>query len=239
MMLRTWVRDWLRARGYVWFRKPELPWGLDLQSDLERWFDLDAFACVIDVGAHVGKLSLQFARMCPRAQVIAFEMMPRTFEELKTNTRSSPRIRPFCIGLSDESGTAVLRVEQDSQLNSLRNRDAAPGNGQAVPIALRRLDDMAAELGIATIDLLKVDAEGFDLQVLKGAVKLFEAGQVRAVWVEVDFGNSSIVHGNFIDIAGWLAQWGLRPLSFYDTMVLERNGVAYLDYTNALFVREA
>jgi FkbM family methyltransferase len=182
---------------------------------------------------------LQFARMCPRAQVIAFEMMPPTFAQLKSNIKSVPRIHAHCVGLSDESGTATLRIEQDSQLNSLRNREATPDGAKTVPIALRRLDDMAAELGIAAIDLLKVDAEGFDLQVLKGAVKLFEAGQVRAVWVEVDFGNSSIVHGNFIDIAGWLAQWGLRPLGFYDTMVLERNGAAYLDYTNALFVREA
>lgn len=239
MTLRTSLRDGLRARGYVWFRKPELPWGLDLQTDLQRWFDLDAFTCVVDVGAHVGKFSLQFAQMCPRAQVIAFEMMPPTFETLKTNVQGVARIQPHCVGLSDETGSVMLRVEQDSQLNSLRNRTTAPDGAATVPIALRRLDDMAAELGIATIDLLKVDAEGFDLQVLKGALRLFEARQVRAVLAEVDFGNSNIAHGNFTDIAAWLAPWGLMPLAFYEPMVVEHNGVAHLDYINALFVRRA
>jgi FkbM family methyltransferase len=143
MMLRAWLRDRLRARGYVWFRKPHLPWGLDLQSDLERWFDLDAFTCVVDVGAHVGKLSLQFARMCPQARVFAFEMVPGTFEQLQKNVSGVGRICPQCVGLSDESGATTLAVEPDSQQNSLRNRASSAPNQQTVAVELRRLDDIA------------------------------------------------------------------------------------------------
>jgi FkbM family methyltransferase len=238
MSLRSALRDWARSKGYVWFRKPDLPWGVDLQSDLQRCFDLDAFACVFDVGAHVGMMSLRFAQMCPRAKVFAFEMVPSTFSELKTNVAGVDRIKPHCVGLSDESGSSAIAIEQDSQLNSLRNRVAPAASDKAVAIELKRLDEIATALGITAIDLLKIDAEGYDLQVLKGGAKLFEAGKVRAVLVEVDFGGSSIVHGNFLNIAAWLAPWGLRPLAFYDSMVLERDGVSYLDYTNALFVRD-
>jgi FkbM family methyltransferase len=239
MTLRAWLRDWLAARGYVWFRKPKLPWGLDLPSDLERWFDLAAFTCVVDVGAHVGELSLQFAKLCPRAEVVAFEMMPSTFEQLKRNVSAVERIHPHCLGLSDAHDTVTLRVEQESDKNSLRNRVMSPDNEQTVTVELQRLDDVSAALGITAVDLLKVDAEGFDLQVMKGAIKLFQAGRVRVVLVEVDFGNSSIVHGNFAEIAAWLAQWSLWPVGFYDTLILERQGVPYLDYTNVLFVRQA
>ncbi len=239
MTPRAWLRDWLMARGHVWFRKPKLPWGMDLPSDLERWFDLGAFTCIVDVGAHVGESSLLFARMCPRAEIMAFEMMPSTFEQLKRNVGDIERIRPCCVGLSDGHDTVTLRVEQESDKNSLRNRVMSPNDEKTVTVELQRLDDMAQTLGIATIDLLKVDAEGFDLQVLKGADGLFQAGRVHAVLVEVDFGNSSIVHGNFTEIAAWLAQWSLWPVGFYDTLILERQGIPYLDYTNALFVRQA
>jgi FkbM family methyltransferase len=238
-MLRAWLRDRLRAQGYVWFRKPALPWGVDLQSDLARWFDLDAFGCVVDVGAHVGKLSREFARMCPNAQVHAFELVPATFEQLQRNVRGFDRIHAHGFGLSDESGSSRIAVEPDSQQNSLRNRVQGRTDAPTVPVELRRLDEVAPELGIDSIDLLKIDAEGFDLQVMKGASGLFEAGKVRAVLVEVDFGHSSIVHGNFGQIAAWLETWSLRPVAFYDTLVLQREGAPYLDYTNTLFVRES
>lgn len=239
MSWRDALRDWARSKGYVWFRKPDLPWGVDLQSDLQRCFDLNAFTCVFDVGAHVGLMSLRFARMCPRARVFAFEMVPSTFDELKKNVAGIDRIHPHCVGLSDESGPGAIAIEKDSQLNSLRNRVAPAAVDKAVAVQLQRLDDMATTLGVTAIDLLKIDAEGHDLEVMKGGATLFKAGQVRAVLVEVDFGGSSVVHGNFFDIAAWLAPWGLRPFVFYDALVLERKGVAYLDYTNALFVRQA
>lgn len=234
--MRAWLRAHLRRRGYLWFRKPLLPWGLDLQSDLQRWFDLDAFDCVVDVGAHVGTMSLAFARMCPRARVIAFEMVPATFETLRRNVQPVERILPQCVGLSDESGEVTIAIESDGQLNSLRNRTTSPPDAGSVSVRVRRLDDLAPELGISTIDLLKVDAEGFDLQVMKGAAGLFAAGRVGAVYAEVDFGNSSRTHGNFGEIAAWLAPHGLYPLAFYDPIVLARDGAPYLDYTNVLFV---
>lgn len=240
MSLRTTLRDKLRARGYVWFRKPELPWGLDLASDLQRCgFDLAACRCVVDVGAHFGVESRRFAAMLPQAEVFAFEMMPSTFETLSRNVAGEPRIRPHCCGLSNEAGSVNVSVESNSQQNSLHHSVAPLAGGATEAVALRRLDEMAGELGIGTIDLLKVDAEGHDLQVLQGASALFDAGRVRAVFVEIDFGGSNLVHGQFAQISAWLAQRRLRFLSLHDVEVTEHAGVHFFDYANALFVREA
>jgi FkbM family methyltransferase len=240
MSLRATLRDRLRAAGYVWFRKPDLPWGLDLASDLQRCgIDLGACRCVVDVGAHVGLESLRFAQMCPRAEVFAFEMMPSTFETLRNNVASQPRIRPHCCGMSTERGSVRVGVESNSQQHSLHHSVAPVPGGASETVELRRLDEVARDLGIVTIDLLKVDAEGHDLQVLQGASALFEASKVRAVVVEVDFGGSAVAHTPLAKIAEWLAPRGLRFVALHEIEVAPRGGAFFFDYANALFVRDA
>lgn len=238
MSLRTRLRDLLRARGYLWFRKPHMPWGLDLGSDLQRCgIDVRTGRCVVDVGAHVGLESLRFARMFPRAAIHAFEMMPSTFQTLRSNVMAEPRIRPQCCGMSNEAGTVSVSLESNSQQSSLHHSVAPLHSGATEQVELRRLDDVAHELAIEAIDLLKVDAEGHDFQVLQGASALFDASRVRSVLVEVDFGRSAVVHGQFMQIADWLALHGLRFVSLHDVEVAPLGNTSVFDYANALFVR--
>jgi FkbM family methyltransferase len=237
--LREAARDWLRARGYVWYRKPVLPWGLDLETDLKRSFDLSRAGCVIDVGAHRGWETMRFAQMFPAAQVHAFELVPATCEQLRRNVAGVPRIRVHGFGLSNTTGMARIALQGDPQLNSLSGRAQPPSGGETVEVHFRRLDEVADELELHTVDMLKVDAEGHDLQVLEGGAALFAARRVRAVLAEVDFGGSNLQHGNFAQIAAWLEPYALRFVALHESQIVNLNGVPHLDYANALFLREA
>jgi FkbM family methyltransferase len=53
-----------------------------------------------------------------------------------------------------------------------------------MPVSVRTIDDFCAEQAIAEIDLLKIDTEGYDLQVLEGARSLLTRGRVRFVYSE-------------------------------------------------------
>ncbi len=236
--LRDAARDWLRARGYVWFRKPVLPWGLDLETDLARSFDLSRAGCVFDVGAHLGWETVRFAQMFPAAQIHAFELVPSTCEQLRRRVADQPRIHVHGFGLSNARGSARIRLQADPQLNSLSARAPPADSGESVEVHFRRLDEVAGELGVDAVDLLKIDAEGHDLQVLEGGSALFAARRVRAVLVEVDFGGSALQHGNFAQIAAWLEPHGLRFIALHGSQVLMQHGVPHLDYANALFLRE-
>jgi FkbM family methyltransferase len=237
--LRDVARDWLRARGYVWFRKPVLPWGLDLETDLKRSFDLTRAACVIDVGAHLGWETVRFAQMFPAAQVHAFELVPATCEQLRRNVADQPRIRVHGFGLSNARGSARITLQADPQLNSLSGRAQPAANGDTVEVQFRRLDEVADDLGVHAVDLLKVDAEGHDLQVLEGGAALFAARRVRALLAEVDFGGSNLQHANFAKMAAWLEPYGMRFVALHEPQIVDRQGVPHLDYANALFLREA
>jgi FkbM family methyltransferase len=237
--LREAARDRLRALGYVWFRKPDLPWGLDLETDLKRSFDLSRAGCVIDVGAHLGWETVRFAQMFPVAQVHAFELVPATCEQLRRNVADRPRIHVHGYGLSNARGSARIALQADAQLNSMSGRAQPAGTGEVVEVHFRRLDEVADKLGLHAVDLLKIDAEGHDLQVLEGGTALFAARRVRAVLVEVDFGGSVLQHGNFAHIAAWLEPYGLRFVALHESHVVNVDGVPHLDYANALFLREA
>lgn len=117
----------------------------------------------VDAGAFIGTHSLFFSLFCPAAQVYAFEANPRAFQKLKQNLKGNgvTNCEAFNIGLSDQAGHAVLREANET------NRGAtwlSSGEGQVVvsPLDYFNLQD---------VKVMKVDVEGMELQVLKGAVK--------------------------------------------------------------------
>ena len=92
--LRDAARDWLRARGYVWFRKPVLPWGLDLETDLRRSFDITRAACVIDVGAPKKDLRVWLRYdAAQRPAITGLRRVSRPSARVYVGAASMPRVR--------------------------------------------------------------------------------------------------------------------------------------------------
>jgi hypothetical protein len=95
------------------------------------------------------------------------------------------------------------------------------------------LDRFCIERGISSIDLLKIDTEGFELEVLRGAKTLLAHARVRHVICEATFDDDDRLHGNFFSIHDFLKEYGFRFICIYDQVVprdLSRAG-----YCNVLF----
>ena len=131
-------------------------------------------ARVIDIGAYIGTHTLAFASIVgPTGSVHAFEPQPNIFELLKANVESNNLINVTLYGLalSDEINE-ISFVEED--IGSPGNFGATTilqeGNLSAAPqvsIILNRLDNLIN----GRVDLIKVDVEGMEVEVLKGAEK--------------------------------------------------------------------
>ena len=114
----------------------------------------------MDVGANVGAYSLRAASI--GMKVYAFEPNPENVKVLKRNTeinRLSIELLECALGSSE--GNAKLSP------NGALSRVSADG---AVPVQVRTLDSF----DLPTVDLLKVDVEGYELEVLKGAAETLE-----------------------------------------------------------------
>lgn len=130
----------------------------------------------LDVGANLGWYSVLLNRLsAPGARIFAFEPDPRTFALLRANlaANQATRVSAFDIALGDVAGSAQLRRYKDS--NNGRH-SLIPGDDIAgtVTVALDTLAHFweSRELADAPIAFMKVDVEGFEYFVLKGAGSL-------------------------------------------------------------------
>ncbi len=118
-----------------------------------------------DVGAHIGFFSLLAARLVTSAgRVEAFEPFPpnrvRLEASLVLNHATNVRVHP--VALAAVSGTASLHTGASSLMGSL-----VRGGRPSIPVRCARADD--AMLAIPAPDVVKVDVEGAELDVLRGA----------------------------------------------------------------------
>jgi FkbM family methyltransferase len=146
------------------------------QGELNLLLDIiDVGDTVIDVGAFVGTHTLAFARhVGPEGQVYAFEPHPVAFSLLKLNVEQNDlsNVKLFNVALSDYTGTINLReanlADTDSPGSfSLQTEVDVAAESSGVAIDIMTLD----QLDIDSCHLMKVDVEGMELNVLKGATK--------------------------------------------------------------------
>jgi FkbM family methyltransferase len=144
-------------------------------------------ALVFDVGANDGGYSsLLLDMLGGDIRVHSFEPSPAAYLELERRFDGDERVEVHNIGLSDEEGAAVLLTHSaGSALASLYRRDHINLELHVTEtVRLRRLDSFCAELGIERVDFLKVDAEGHDLAVLRGAGSLLDGKRIAAIQFE-------------------------------------------------------
>ena len=136
--------------------------------------------CFVDVGANEGLYSLFAARrVVPGGRVYAFEPSPRERARLENNILINrlANVRVFKEGLAEQSGAAVLHVA-DSEHNGQNTLGTFGHQGvecvDNIEISLTTLDSLRDKGEIVRIDVLKMDAEGAEMRILKGAVQVLQ-----------------------------------------------------------------
>lgn len=196
---------------------------------------------IFDVGANEGGYVASVSEVLPEAQIFAFEPHPRTFERLNER-HGAGRSKLFNLAVSDTAGTLELFDLADasgSQLASL-SADALetlkrPVNAWSVQATT--LDQFCEENRVHRIDLLKIDTEGFELAILRGARRMLEARCVSYIQFEFNEMNAA-THSHMRDFKKLLKHHqlfrllpnGMLPLTeespFYSELYGYQNVVA-------------
>lgn len=199
--------------------------GALLRDLAERWSAREV--TLVDVGAHTGEYATcARAAFGPAATLHCFEPRPDSFAVLERRVGGQPRTSCHRLALGDEAGTASLFSDSASSVFTSLYAEAfgAPGHevSRVDDVELRTLDDLAGDLALERIDLLKVDVEGHELAVLKGARRLLAAGAIDAV--QFEFGERSLYSRTFLrdffELLGpdfgffRVTPFGLRRLSY-------------------------
>jgi FkbM family methyltransferase len=153
-----------------------------LTPHLQRLFSVLQIECVLDVGANTGQFVDRLRRdVGYRGPVASFEPARAAYDQLDRRLAHDPRWRGFRYALGREPGTAELNLyTPDNSLNSLLGPSAFGSDRfaalrlapQKEQVEVRRLDDVFADAVRPQVDpvtFLKLDTQGFDLEVLHGA----------------------------------------------------------------------
>jgi len=168
---------------------------------------LDQGETAADIGANIGQMtSLMRHQIGPQGQVYAFEPHPSVFAELSHNmdvlggARDTAAVRLHNVALSDREGEAVMEVGADWQTNQgiaqiVANSD--PTSRGRFTVKTTTMDSLFQNQ--AQIHLCKVDVEGHELSVFRGAERLFSERRIRDVVFEHWEKFPSPVHNFFKD----------------------------------------
>jgi len=130
---------------------------------------------VLDVGSNVGEVLLNFGRLVgPTGQVCGFEINPRTYQRCLHNIALNPftNVRVFALGLGAEEGSLLLGTPNSRNSGEDRIVEGAGKTGTAVLVTT--LDAFVEAQNIERVDLVKIDVEGFEMNVLRGAQRTLQ-----------------------------------------------------------------
>jgi FkbM family methyltransferase len=140
---------------------------------------------VMDLGANTGLASIFFAQQFPRARVIAVEPDPDNFRLLQRNAAGRPRILPIQAAAWAEDTTLYLQ-KHDASGNSMGawgvRTIVAPTN-EAHAVEALSIATLMRRAGVASIDILKVDIEGAEMELFSHNVEEWLSG-TRCVIIE-------------------------------------------------------
>ncbi|MCA1711245.1 MAG: FkbM family methyltransferase [Actinobacteria bacterium] len=151
-------------------------------------------AVIFDVGAHFGEWTESLLVQTRRSdfRVVCFEPSAITFLRLTEATERLTCVERHQLALGDKPGEATLNiVHAGAGSNSLLPTGQRPRTEQET-VRVDTVDDFCGRNGIGSLALLKVDAEGFDMRVMRGAVGMLRKRAVGLIQFEY---NHRWVHG--------------------------------------------
>lgn len=193
-LLRNVATDFFKRYNYILVHEDKLV-DLLFSRRLRKVIDVYSIDCVIDVGANIGQYA-KFMRdkVGYKGLIISFEPEPDNFKKLLAASRVDHRWIVFNEALGNEDGELFLNVMEASDLNSFLEPKHDETDKleklnvikSTVKVPVKKLDNLMkgfVENHGAKNVLLKLDTQGFDLEVFKGALNCLDI--IKAVQTEV------------------------------------------------------
>lgn len=205
--------------------------------DIQRFAGSRNLDIVFDVGANIGQTAHGLVRYLPEAQIFCVEPIQSTMQKLKDNYARYSNIEFVQVAFGSEPGTVSMPLHRDSQLNSLvwQQPRMSDLTGLCETISVETIDNFCRARSIGYIDLLKVDVQGWELEVLKGAASMIERNGIRFVYTEVGFQRTGTDMQYFNDLHDYMIDNRFSFCGIYDVY---RYGSEkqFVGFSNALYV---
>lgn len=156
------------------------------------WLKQLPIKTVIDIGANTGQFSQKICQLLPNAKIYAFEPLPDCYSALIATFDKNSNFTAFNVALGNQTGQAKIYQNEFSPASSLLPLAAL--HKQTFPYAQEvlmqeikvfQLDDLAKNLELDELLLIKVDVQGFEHQVIEGGISIFQRASVVIIELSI------------------------------------------------------
>jgi FkbM family methyltransferase len=145
----------------------------------------------IDIGAHIGYFTLLASKLVgPEGHVYAFEPSPANYDILRGNLErnATKNVTALQVAAGESTGRALFHEGPGTNTGRATLRSILPNRspieGPGVTVEVRPVASCVPERDHARIRVIKIDVEGYELEVLRSLGPLFDLGQPLAVFLE-------------------------------------------------------
>lgn len=231
----------LRTLGLCVFReRAGAVCGHRLEHDLRILVGKEDPMC-LDVGANEGQTIQLLQKTFLRPMIHSFEPSSQTFKRLASR-EFGPLTKLHQVALGEQQATATFQNYEDSVLSSFLNlnRDSKENvfSENAVRstevVEIQTVDNFCAQEAIEYIDILKIDTQGFDIHVLRGARSMLSEKRAKVVITEANFSQLYEGQTDVLEVIAHLRQLGIELIDFYEK---QRRSSGELAWVTAVFSR--
>jgi FkbM family methyltransferase len=156
---------------------------------------------LFDVGANIGNYSKDLYQVFgDKSSIYAFEPFSHPYKSLELLKDVIPQFQPFKSGFSDKDQTLTIYTNKEfSEVGGLYNRDFSQFDiylKESEDCFFDRIDHFAEVHSLSHINLLKIDVEGHELFVLKGAEKLLDNNAID--FIQFEFGTANYLSKTYL-----------------------------------------
>lgn len=214
--------------------------GLALYRCIRRVDARQEIRVVLDVGANTGEWAATVAKCLPSAQVHCFEPQPACQQALLSLSKQNPRIQVHTMALGTQNGRLAMNANRFSPSSSLlrmtqRHVDLWPATADTdeIEVLVRCLDNETSSLGTGMF--LKIDVQGYELQVLQGAIDTL--ARTTLIVAEVLFES---LYENQTGVAALIAYLDTQGFRLAEVLHQHRpNGDEFIAYADLAFVSKS
>ena len=176
--------------------------------------------CVLDVGANRGQFAAELRGIGYRGHIVSFEPISSEFQALERRFNGDPKWIGYQCALGSAAAEMPLTVPRLSVMSSFLEAQVTDAMARTEMVSVKRLDELMAELPVKMANtriFLKMDTQGFDLEVFRGASGCMDA--IRGLQSELSV---KPIYKNMPHYLEALARYEEAGFDLYNVSVVNR-----------------
>lgn len=192
---------------------------------------------VFDVGANCGQSVRRFKSEFPDSSIFCFEPVSQTYNALIENVHGFDNVRCFQFALGEEECEKEISVDAN-HLDMARFSSNGFSGSEMELVRVRTLDNVIIEMGIDKVDYLKIDSEGYEIEILKGAISSLKRQAFDIVELEVGMSHRNKYHVPFEEVKSVMQAYKYAIFGIYEQVREWKEREPNLRRANVVFISE-